>query len=259
MKRTLRILTAAAVVVAIAGVVADAASLTVSLGTRETNKPTVAIGADGGGSGGTGIEWVAPIDSLTLPMDGQWRQYSFSMDAFNSTSFTGNGVVDGSAGTLEHLRFVPDGVYAGPYKIWIDDVAETLATGAETPISTFAGAADDASVMFRQPSFSGSTGGNLLGTPNPPTNFAGVDNTVGHTDSSSLRVEFQFIDATPHVPGVAGGRWLRLTTNGAPSLPNPNLYYGAGNVVTMWMMAVPEPATLSLLALGALFIRRRRA
>ncbi|MBP7933067.1 MAG: PEP-CTERM sorting domain-containing protein [Phycisphaerae bacterium] len=255
MKRKLHILATAAVVLAIAGVVADAASLKVSLGTRETNKPDVPIGGDGGGSGGTGIEWVAPVDSLDLPMDGQWRQYSFSMNAFNSTSFTGNGNVDGTAGALEHLRFVPDGVYAGPYKIWIDDVAETLATGAETVITSFAGSADDAQVMFRQPSFSGSTSGNLL----TPPNFTGVDNTVGHTDNSSLRVEFQFKGATPHVPGVAGGHWLRLTTNGAPSLPNPNLYYGEGNVVTVWMKAVPEPATLSLLALGALFIRRRRA
>ncbi|HOW72145.1 MAG TPA: PEP-CTERM sorting domain-containing protein [Phycisphaerae bacterium] len=255
MKRKLHILATAVVVLAIAGVVADAASLKVSLGTRETNKTTVAIGGDGGGSGGTGIEWVAPVDSLDLPMDGQWRQYSFSMNAFNSPSFTGNGTVDGTAGALEHLRFVPDGVYSGPYKIWIDDVAETVAGAAETVITSFAGAADNDQVMFRQPSFSGSTSANLLGAPN----FSGVDNTVGHTDNSSLRVEFQFVDATPHVPGVAGGRWLRLTTNAAPSLPNPNLYYGEGNVVTVWMKAVPEPATLSLLALGTLFIRRRRA
>lgn len=246
MKHTLRILTTAAVVLAIAGVVADAASLKVSLGTRETNKPDVAIGDNGGASGQ--IEWIAPVDTLDLPMDGQWRQYTFSLNAFSPSSLTGDGVMQAAAGTIEHLRFVSDGVFKGPYTIWIDDVAETLANGAETVISSFAGAADDASVMFRAPSFSGSTSGNLAASPN----FAGVDNTVGHTDSSSLRVEFQF-------KPEAAAPWLRLTTYAAPTLPNPNLLYGEGNVATFWIKAVPEPATLSLLALGALFIRRRRA
>lgn len=253
MNRTLRILATAAVALAIAGVVADAASLKVSLGTRETNKTSVAIGGDSGAANaalaGAGIEWTSPLDTLELPLDGQWRQYTFSLSSFSSTSLSGDGKVTGGAGSLENLRFVPSDAFARPYTVWIDDVAETEATGAESVISSFAGYADNALVMFEAPSYSGSTSKYMAASPN----VAGVDNTVGHTDNSSVRVEFQFKDPADST------RWLRLTTYKVPTLPNPNLLYGEGNVATVWLKAVPEPASLSLLALGALFIRRRRA
>lgn len=68
------------------------------------------------------------------------------------------------------------------------------------------------SVMFRQPSFSGSTADGLEATPN----VSQVVNTVSASGPNSLFVSWQWKTA---------GTWLRLTTYNTPNRPNPAIDY----------------------------------
>jgi len=76
-------------------------------------------------------------------------------------------------------------------------------------------------VLFRQPSFSGSTGGKLDAEPN-----AAVVRTIGSfplgDPNNVLHVSFSFKDSG------AEPLWLRLTTFGAPTLPNPTVGLWSG-------------------------------
>lgn len=68
------------------------------------------------------------------------------------------------------------------------------------------------SFLFRQPSLSGSTSGNLQSSPNS-TRITG-DFPAGNSSSLALQVEFAFQDGLPNP-------WLRLTTSNTSILPNP--------------------------------------
>lgn len=225
-------------------------TLQVSLGTRETGS-TAAIG-DPGGTGG-GIEWVN-LDGQTLVLDGTWQLFSFDMDVDPITAFAGStadGILDGTAGTIEHIRFKSTG-YDGPITIWIDDVADSIVVGPipqTITFGTFEGYTDDDEVMFQEPGFSGSTAGHIMADGD----FAGVDNTVAYSGEASYKVEWQFVDSDP-------SRWLRLTTysTGLGLVQgDPTIAYDQDSVVSFWIKGVPEPASLVLLALGGLLIRRR--
>lgn len=65
-------------------------------------------------------------------------------------------------------------------------------------------------VLFRQPSFSGSTGALLEAAPN----FATITDSKAASGSQSLKVEWQWKDALT-------SKWLRLTTYNIANLPNP--------------------------------------
>lgn len=89
----------------------------------------------------------------------------------------------------------------------------TLLAQAPVMLSDFEGYTNGATVIFRQPSFSGSTSANLDATPN----FSGVTNAfpAGNANSGAgvYNTLFSFASsaATP---------WLRLTSNGAnPAIP----------------------------------------
>ena len=69
--------------------------------------------------------------------------------------------------------------------------------------------------MFRQPTFSGSTSGNLGATPNTTA----VVDSFASTGMKSLNSSWSFLADTG---------WLRLTTFGAPFLPNPTIDYTLG-------------------------------
>jgi hypothetical protein len=81
-----------------------------------------------------------------------------------------------------------------------------------TDFETFPAPSSNGSVMFRQPSFSGSTGSFVDGTVN--TSQVVTDRAFSGT--KSLRVNWKFLPGKP-------GAWLRLTTYQAPNLPNPAL------------------------------------
>jgi len=223
--------------------------LLVSLGTRETGS-TAPIG-EPGGTGGS-IEWVN-LDGQTLVLDGTWQQFTFDMDMDPLTPFTGDGILDGLAGTIEHIRLRSAGFY-GPFTLWIDDVADTIDPAGPPPpttvtFGTFEGYLDGDEVMFQEPTFSGST--NAFIDPEGP-DYSGVDNTVAYSGEGSVRVEWQFVEDE--------AAWLRLTTYTATLIPqgDPTIAYDQDSVVSFWIRGIPEPTSLLLLGVPALALLRRR-
>jgi len=246
-----KVFQSAAVFAVIALIAANAGAtvvgLGISIGVRETGTAEP-IGGNGGGSGG-GIEWIS-LDNQTLTLDGTWQQFIFNFGTDSVTPFAGataNGVLDGTRGALECIRIVNLPAEAQPITLWIDQMVNTVTGAGDVLVTGFEGYADDTQVMFRQPSFSGSTAGNLI----TPPNFSGVDNSGGYAGDASHRVEFQFVDN-------ATTRWLRLTTYNVSNLPNPAIDFTSGNSLSFWMKGTPEPASLLLLGLGGLLLRRRR-
>lgn len=94
--------------------------------------------------------------------------------------------------------------------------------GAQCVISdfeSFTAPTFNGAVLFRQPSFSGSTSGFLnTVTYNFTRIFADEQN---HTSggNKAMKVEFEFLSTAPAT------RWVRLTTFNTPNLPNPELDY----------------------------------
>lgn len=223
-------------------VVASAAAhaqLSISLGIRETGT-SAAIGANGGTSGG--IEWVN-LDGQTLNLDGTWQQFTFNFGTDALTAFAGasaNGALDGTKGTIEHIRIRNTGGIDQAITVWLDDVTNTEATGNSVNFGDFESYAAGQEVMFQDPGFSGSTSANIVAG-----STAGVDDTMAATGNNSYRADFTFVDNSTT-------RWVRWTTFGATNLPNPTIDFSQGNSVSFMMKgeAVPEPATMTLIGAG---------
>lgn len=81
-----------------------------------------------------------------------------------------------------------------------------------------AGAVGNGAVMFRQPSFSGSTA-SKLDVADAANNISQVVSDVSASGPNSLKVVWKWQDDS------AVGTWLRLTTFGAPNRPNPAIDY----------------------------------
>jgi hypothetical protein len=96
-------------------------------------------------------------------------------------------------------------------KTLVDDVLIASVTGPAL-ITDFEGYADGAQVMFRQPSFSGSTSGHLAASPNA----SGVVTASAFGGSKVCQVDWAFVDTDPK-------RWLRLTTSGVANVGNPTV------------------------------------
>ncbi len=224
------------------------ASLQVSLGIRETaagGGPEVAIGGNAGTLGG--IEFVN-LDGQTVPFDNQWHGYTWSLGSDPLTAFAGttaNSVLDGAYGSIEHLRFKNHTGVTAPITIWIDYVVNTVAPGP-TVVESFEGAAVGTEVMFQEPSFSGSTGSNLL-----PGSTAAVNDSTAFDGLASYKVDWTFVDNDPT-------RWVRLTTFGTAMRPNPLIRFDQGSQVTVYIKALPEPATAMMMLIPALAVLRRR-
>jgi len=226
-----------------------ASALQVSLGVRETaagGGSQAAIGGDGGTAGG--IEWINR-DGLNVPLDNQWHQYAWDLDADPATAFAGttaNSVLEGAYGTIEHLRFLNNTGVTSPITLWIDYVVNTISPGPVV-VQGFEGFANGAEVMFQEPNFSGSTAANVA-----PGSISGVDDSTAFNGLASYKVDWTFVDNDPT-------DWVRLTTFGTPNQPNPLIRFDQDSVVSLYIKAVPEPATAAMLLLGGwLMIVRRR-
>ncbi|MGI9455594.1 MAG: PEP-CTERM sorting domain-containing protein, partial [Aeoliella sp.] len=145
-----------------------------------------------------------------------------------------------------------DGI-TGPITLWVDDVSVNEAAGPT--VEGFEGFVVGDEVIFQEPSFSGSTSGNLVAG-----STAGVTDDMAYTGGQSYRADLQFIDAD-------ATRWLRYTTFQSANVPNPwirTIEPGApAPTVTFWAkaIAIPEPSTmlLSLVGgIGLLAVRRIR-
>lgn len=89
----------------------------------------------------------------------------------------------------------------------------TSAAFAETGFITgFEGYANDTQVIFRQPSFSGSTGGFMEAAPN----FSGVTDLYAYSGTASMMCAWQW-KADQSAP------WLRLTAYNTATLGNPTI------------------------------------
>lgn len=228
-------------------------NLFISLGIRETGS-TAAIGDNGGSSGG--IEWV-DLDNQQLVLDGTWQTFSFDLANLPLTPFAGgtaNGILDGSAGTIEHIR-IKSGGNTNIIRLWIDDVADTIdPVGPPPPVTTtfgtFEGFALDSEVMFQEPEFSGSTAGFVAPVP---LTYSRTVFDQAFSGSASQKVEWRFENGNLT-------NWVRLTTFGTGGLlqPNPTIRFDQSSVVSFKMLGIPEPGTLSLLGLSAVVALRRR-
>ena len=233
-------------VMLVAGLAASCqAGITVSLGVRETGGAGP-IGANGGSTGS--IEWIEK-DVQSFAFDGNWHTLTWALDGTNVSAFTGNNTLDGSWGTLEHLRFLNTDAITDPISIYIDDIMVKTPSGT-TPLTDFEGFALGQEVVFQEPSLSGSTAANLASGQGIP-NSTGISNDFAQSGTSSLKMEFQFLDGTPT-------RWLRLTSSNTATLGNPAIPFGPGTSMSISFRAVPEPSSLGLLGLGAIGLLRRR-
>ncbi|MBN1489926.1 MAG: hypothetical protein JXA69_08420 [Phycisphaerae bacterium] len=197
----------------------DNAGLLLTLGIRDTGATSGIIGDNGGSSGP--IEWIfaagsvggiisnAPQGLLVSPSD-DWQTITF--DPVNDTivgatgiTSAANGVFEGTYGVIENLALVQTSTDTGPYKLYIDNV-----TNGGTLVEDFEAYDAGQFVMFRQPSFSGTTSAHILTAPN----LSVLDADVGDASAKSCRVEWQYIDEL-------NTRWIRLTTYAAPFRPNP--------------------------------------
>jgi hypothetical protein len=135
----------------------------VTLGVRETG--TNAGCARNGSATGV-IEWVgataaqsgpnAPVGKLVNQKD-QWVTIRFDLSRDPIRPFTGNGVINGDRGVLEHLALTPtDSANLGPYIVYIDDVETYVPTPGDVDDN---GCVDDADLLQVLFAF-GSTGQN---------------------------------------------------------------------------------------------------
>lgn len=220
------------------------AGLTVSLGVRETGGAGP-IGANGGSA--NGIEWIQK-DAQSFAFDGNWHTLTWALDGTNVTGFAGataDGVLDGTWGTIEHLRLLNTDSITGPISVYIDDIVVTTPSG-NTTLTDFEGYAVNQAVVFRAPSFSGSTSANLVAG-----STAGISDAFAQSGTGSYKADFEFVDNSPT-------RWVRLTTSNTATLGNPAIPFGAGTSLSISFRAVPEPSMAGLLGFGAIGLLRRR-
>ncbi len=210
-----------------------------SLGIRQTN-PSGAVGEDGGIGPTTEIEWIidpanacstAPPQGFLIEPEPAWQTVTFDpTNALAICNFNaGNSSFDGhTKGVLEHLAVSadPNSLDVGPYTLYVDNIVSagvTLADGFEAPLV----AGDQA--IFRQPSFSGSSGPHIIAPPNASV----VDDTQADTGSQSVRIEWRFIDE-------GANRWIRVTTNTTANFPNPIV--DLTQPITMRVLLLPPGA-----------------
>jgi hypothetical protein len=253
MNRGLAVSTALAVtaVAALCVSPARAVNLAISIGVRETGT-SAPIGGDGGTN--NSIEWINR-DGLTLPLDGVFHTFTFNFGTDPVNFFAGTqppggapNVLDGTRGTLEHVRIRNIDGLTVPIQLYIDNIRNTTALAGPVNVSNFEGFAIGTEVTFQEPTFSGSTSANIATTPN----IAAVTTTAASEGTQSDGIQFRFIDAD-------GTRWLRLTTNAATNLPNPAIDFASGSTLSFDVRGVPipEPGGVALVALAAAAATRR--
>ena len=234
---------------------ARAVNLAISIGVRETGT-TAPIGGDGGTA--NSIEWVNR-DGVLLPLDGTFHTLTFHFGTDPVAFFFGtqppNGQpnrLDGTRGTLEHVRIRNTERLTVPIQLYIDNIRNTPAAGGgPVNVSNFEGFPLGSEVTFQDPLFSGSTSANLAPTPN----IASVTNAAASEGTQSDGVQFRFIDND-------NTRWLRLTTSAATNLPNPAIDFAPGSTLSFDVRGVPVPEPGGLVALVVTFglarVRRTR-
>ncbi len=121
----------------------------------------------------------------------------------SATGYDPVGTVSGMRSnwyTIDSLAFAIDDLTStGPFDIYLD----TIQNGTNVFYGFENYPAKQTDVGFRAPSFSGSTSGNLAGSPNS----AVVVNNAAYEGTKSMRVQWAW-------NGTANTKWLRFTTSG---------------------------------------------
>ena len=190
----------------------------ISASIRQPGNNVPPIGSNGGGSSAnlywikaTGTSSGAPVGGAVLQPSTCWQTVAFYP---SDPRYLYNGTLTlpdpNQYGTLEGFAFAIDDLTdTGPFVIYIDNIRN-----GSTMIQDFEGQNPGSYVMFYQPSYSGSTSGNLLNTPNAST----ISSANAGTGTNSDRITWQF-------NGLGAGKWVRLNTanigGGATATPNP--------------------------------------
>lgn len=236
----------AVVALAACSAVAQAQSLKLSIGVRET-LTTAAIGTNGNLGGGTAnsIEWVnKDVQSVTAGQD--WQTFTFTFGTDPTTYFAGttpaggsdnhldySAAADGGKGVLEHMRILNSGGITDPIALYIDDVINTPVGGAPVTLDNFDSypalatpTANGPNHIFQNPRFSGST--QTFVTAGSDT--ANVSADFAASAPNSYRLGWRYVDGN-----TAG--WIRDTTSGF----NPTIDIRPGSTLTFKAKLVVIP------------------
>ncbi|MBU0640539.1 MAG: hypothetical protein KKB50_16880 [Planctomycetes bacterium] len=190
----------------------------ICIGIRETGD-LGDLGTEGTTEGD--IEWIGAASAVNGAPQGfaispsaSWQTLTFD-PAGDVTGFTGDGTIDGTRGTLEHLAVAVNAASAdrstGPYRLYVDNVVnvEAGAGGTDFVLTDFEGYPLDGEVLFQEPGNSGSTDVHLV---YPPDGSSTTD-AYGNPGQSQFLTWF-WVDTTDQ-------RWARITTAAVANLPSP--------------------------------------
>lgn len=193
----------------------------ISIGIRETND-LGPLGSQGATTGD--IEWIG-ADAVTngapqgvpFTLWGKWQTIEFDPATDPITAFTGNGVIDGTTGTLEHLAVTVNagsaGRSTGQYTMYVDNVINVGADVGDTDfvIADFEANSNGQEVLFQEPTNSGSTFPADL-TPLPSASE--VTSAQAATGERSAVLVWFWKDTTAE-------RWARITTSATEFVSRP--------------------------------------
>ncbi|MGD0259146.1 MAG: PA14 domain-containing protein [Verrucomicrobiota bacterium] len=191
-------------------------ALLIAASIRQPGGLTGPIGANGGGTAAD-IYWIHAtgfpvVGGYQITPSTNWQTIAFYP---TDSKYLWNSAGDGFTpdpnqyGAFEGFGIASaDATDCGPFQIYFDNLrnGSTLIQSFENePLS-------QATVLFNQPSFSGTTSANLLTAPNT----SAIAGNYASTGTNSLGVNFQFA-------GLGSAYWLRLNaaaTSGNVSTPN---------------------------------------
>ncbi len=171
------------------------------------------------------IEWIgasmavdgAPQGTPISPSEA-WQTLEFDPLSDPILGFTGDSVLDGTVGILEHLAVVVNAGSAdrsgGIYNAYVDNVISVGAGegGADVIIADFDGFDDGDEVLFQEPTYSGSTyPANLVSSPSASATTSGFGNP-----GKSQWLRWFWRDTTAQ-------RWARITTFQAQHVATPEI------------------------------------
>lgn len=222
----------------------------VALNIRANTALTGPVGAAGSGGtiyflGSGGITGGAPSEGRIISPSTNWQTLTFERgDVTNAMPidpnylWAGTATFEGDFGGFDGLALASEGE-AGPYEIYLDD----LSNGTHGIVQGWESATNGSvAYAFSQPSFSGSTSGNLLANPN----VSQVTSEVAASGNNSLRVSWQFNSPETNV-------WLRLVTTGNVGAPaNPQL--DLNQPISIKVLLLPAGVSLAKPAPGAISV-----
>ncbi|MFN0135792.1 MAG: dockerin type I domain-containing protein [Phycisphaerae bacterium] len=191
-----------------------------AIGVRETGD-VGPLGTPGGGTGA--IEWIGAASAVSGAPQGvaispsnSWQTVEFDPATDPILSFSaGDNAITGTRGVLEHLAISVNAASAdrssGTYTMYVDNVVNVGAGagGSDFTITNFDGFTVGTEALFQEPTFSGSTSGNLA--PLPSSSI--TSDAEGNGGKSQELIWFwKDTDAS---------RWIRLTTSSVAQVRAP--------------------------------------